>query len=124
MFGTLRDLGRLMRASRHLRHASRLEARGHHEAAAEGYAGVIRHLDALRRLPAEGSEYSIRDILHLSIRLPATGKLARLRLVFGDRREGGRLAQEVLDLSARAPRTAEMVKWAEWARGLVRDSGA
>jgi hypothetical protein len=115
----LRDIVKLNRASRRLGRASKLKDGGEDRAAADGYVDVLRLLNAVGTLPSDAARFSIRDIVHVSIRVPACAGLAELLDRAGDRDRSKQLAREVLDLCASAPRTEWTLKWAQWARDFV-----
>jgi hypothetical protein len=124
MLRAFRDFVSLKRASRALGHASRLKARGENKAAAEGYADVIRRLDAVGTLPTHSAQFSIRDVSHFSIRLVACAEWAELLEQAGDHDRAQRLAREVLDLCTRMPRkhgdnSDLFLKWERWARAFI-----
>lgn len=123
MVRILRNWVRLMRASRTLGHASRLEKRGRDAAAAAGYADVIRQLDSLGKLPESSSEFSISDPANLSLRLVACSSLAGLKWKAGDPEGGKLLAREVLDLCSRVQGIKEFDKWSKWAREFIGADG-
>jgi len=124
MLRAFRDLLSLNRASRALGRASRLKARGENKAAADGYADVIRRLDAVGTLPTDAAQFSIRDVSHFSIRLVACAEWAELLEQAGDHDRAQRLAREVLNLCTRAPRkhgdnSDLFLKWEQWARAFI-----
>jgi len=123
VFRTLRTLVWLMRASRTLGRASRLEKSGRNAAAAVGYADVIRQLDSIGKLPESPSEFSISDPANLSLRLVACSSLAVLRWKAGDPEGGKQLAREVLDICNRGEGVKELDKWAKWAREFIAPRG-
>src|SRR5919108_6104158 len=118
MFERLQHLWRLLRANR-LGSASRLEKKGKAEAAIETYEQMIRVLDTLPPLPSTAAHATIRDGLHLSLRVPALGGLAKLHAEAGRRDEAERVAR-VLPSACRtmAPETPQTRNWADWARTL------
>jgi hypothetical protein len=123
MLRAFRDFVSLNRASRASGRASSLKARGQDKAAADGYADVIRRLDAVGTLPTAG-KFSFRDVLHFSIRLVACAEYAELLGQAGDHDRAKQLAREVLDLSNRAPRkhgdsSDLFLKWEQWARAFI-----
>jgi hypothetical protein len=126
MIRVVRDFGRLMRASRELGRASRLEESGRHDAAAKGYAGLLKLLDSFQGLPTNESAFSIRDGLHFSIRIVATTSFATLAARAGDAAVAQQRAREGLDLYDHAPRAAgrdsneHARRWIEWARNYLR----
>ena len=124
MLRALRDFVSLNRASRALRRASRLKAHGKDKAAADGYADVIRRLDAVGTLPTDAAQFSIRDVSHFSIRVVACAESAQLLDRAGDHDRAMQLAREVLDLCTRMPRKHEdntdlFLKWEQWARAFI-----
>ena len=119
MLRKLRTLVRLMRASRTLGRASKLQKRGRSAEAAAGYADVIRQLDSLRELPEGPSDFSVSDPANLSLRLVAYSSLAELRWKAGDPEGGKLLAREVLDLCSRVQGIKEFDKWSKWAREFI-----
>jgi hypothetical protein len=130
MLPILNDFARLLRASRAMGRASRLETRGQHEAAVKEYTKLIHLLDSLVALPPPGAASSIRDGLHLSIRTPATTSLAALHARAGEHERGRQLARDGLALCLRFDsghgKFPEWIKqWSHWARSyLGRDSAA
>lgn len=123
MFQRLRTLVRLMRASRTLGRASKLQKRGRSAEAADSYADVISQLDSLGKLPQDPSEFAISDPANLSLRLVAYSSLAELRWKAGDPEGGKLLAREVLDLCSRSQGIKEFDKWSKWAREFIGPDG-
>ena len=124
MLRAFRNFVSLQRASRALGRASRLKARGENKAAADGYADVIRRLDAVGTLPRDGGQFSFRDVSHFSIRLVACAEWAVLLEQAGDHDRAMQLAREVLDLCTRVPRkhgenSDLFLKWEQWARAFI-----
>jgi hypothetical protein len=123
MLRAFRDFLSLTRASGKLGRASKLRKRGKFDAAKQAYAEVIRRLDAVGTLPASAANFSIRDIVHVSIRIVACAEYAELLDRAGDHDRAGQLGQQVLDICIRAPRNPKnsdlMSKWEKWARAFI-----
>jgi hypothetical protein len=119
----IRDFSNLVIASRGLRRASKLDSRGQTAEAAQRYQQVIRRLDSVGSIPSDPTKFSLRDILHFSIRIVACANLAVLLDRAGERERAKGLAQEVQYLAESAPRRPKdqeaFEKWARWARAFL-----